>query len=331
MTAPLIKVITKLFPIVTLSLIITACGGGAGSEDEGGNNKPQPASSSSTPVVSSADISSSPFSSSRSPVKSSSFSLTSSSTPSSSSRQEYSRASGGQNSSEVYEEPNAAPTQPTNPEITMVSNRKVGLKWGAASDDTGVGSYEIIRNGSHVGTTTAYTVTFEDQGLTPATSYSYTIRAVDTSGNRSPATLPIEAKTLGDASSSAPQSASSRSASSGSSTSSKASSTSKTSSLSSTSNSNSSKSSTSVASGSVNVTWSIPNKREDGRFLELEEIDGYELRHKPRGSTVFISRLINDATIHSFVIEGASHGDTFEIAAYDRNGLYSKFISLTPL
>ncbi|WP_152600184.1 fibronectin type III domain-containing protein [Cellvibrio mixtus] len=324
-----------------MSLLITACGGGAGSEDEVGNNKPQPASSSSTPIISSSDISSSLATSSRSSVKSSSSIVTSSRTPSSSSRQEYSRAAGGQESSEVYEEPNAAPTQPTNPEITMISNRKVGLKWGAASDDTGVGSYEIIRNGSHIGTTTAYTMTFEDQGLTPATSYRYAIRAVDTSGNRSPATLPIEAKTLGDASSSSSQSASSRSASSGSSTSSKASSTSNTSATtsstsntsaaSSTSNSNSSKSSTSVASGSINLTWSIPNKREDGSFLELEEIDGYELRHKPRGSTVFISRLINDATIHSFVVEGATHGDTFEIAAYDRNGLYSKFISLTPL
>lgn len=323
MKARLINLATKLSVITALTFLVTACGGGAGTEEGGGTNKPLPVSSSSL-AASSITTTSSITKTSSASAKSSSIS---SSEQSTSSRQTYSRASRAQTSSEDFEEANLPPTQPTNPEITSISMRSIGLKWGAASDDTGVSSYEILRNGAHIGTTTAYTMSFEDNGLDSGTSYSYTVRAVDTSGHRSPLTAPLNTKTLTDTSkASSSKSVSSLSSSSRSTTSSLMSA----SSLASSRSSGAASSAITSGGDSIELTWAIPNKREDGSSLQIYEIEGYELRHKPQGSRVLISRIISDATIHSFVLDDASREDTFEIAAYDRNGLYSKFVRLTP-
>lgn len=348
MTIPFINFANKYIAIFSLGIALTACGGGAGTESDG-NNKPLPTPSSNATQASSssvADISSESSSQTSSSSIESSSSLAN--VKNSSSSETYSRASRASSSSsqESSEAPrqDIPPTKPTTPAIVLISNRNIGLSWGPASDETGISSYEILRNGAHIATTTAETLDFEDKGLVPDTTYNYAIRAVDTIGHRSPSTTPINAKTLAEiASSSSSLSSMQRSSSINSSSynsnssrnSSYSSKTNSTSSKATSSSSNStslpksSQHASSTAAGMVNLTWDIPNQREDGSFLELYEIGGYELRHKPSGSTTFISRVIANATTRNFTLT-ASRSDIFEIAAYDRNGLYSKFVKITP-
>ena len=56
-----------------------------------------------------------------------------------------------------------------------------------------VGGYQIVRDGTVVGSTgdTNYT----DTGLSPSTSYSYTVHAVDATGNVGPDTAPLSVTT----------------------------------------------------------------------------------------------------------------------------------------
>lgn len=348
MTIPFINFANKYIAIFSLGIALTACGGGAGTESDG-NNKPLPTPSSNATQASSssvADISSESSSQTSSSSIESSSSLAN--VKNSSSSETYSRASRASSSSsqESSEAPrqDIPPTKPTTPAIVLISNRNIGLSWGPASDETGISSYEILRNGAHIATTTAETLDFEDKGLVPDTTYNYAIRAVDTIGHRSPSTTPINAKTLAEiASSSSSLSSMQRSSSINSSSynsnssrnSSYSSKTNSTSSKATSSSSNStslpksSQRASSTAAGMVNLTWDIPNQREDGSFLELYEIGGYELRHKPSGSTTFISRVIANATTRNLTLT-ASRSDIFEIAAYDRNGLYSKFVKITP-
>lgn len=71
------------------------------------------------------------------------------------------------------------PSTPTN--LTATSGNKVQLSWGASTDNSGSVSYRVYRDGAQVGTsnTTSYT----DSGK--AGTYTYTVRAVDPSGNLS--------------------------------------------------------------------------------------------------------------------------------------------------
>ena len=57
----------------------------------------------------------------------------------------------------------------------------MALSWAASSDNVGVTGYRVFRDGAQVGTpaTTSYT----DTGLTAATTYRYTVAAVDAAGN----------------------------------------------------------------------------------------------------------------------------------------------------
>jgi chitodextrinase len=77
------------------------------------------------------------------------------------------------------------PTAPTSLASASVTSESVGLTWGAATDDRGVTGYRLVRNGTVLpGTITGLSTT--DTGLSPATSYAYTVRAVDAAGNVSP-------------------------------------------------------------------------------------------------------------------------------------------------
>jgi hypothetical protein len=86
-----------------------------------------------------------------------------------------------------------APTTPAGLAAGTATATSVPLSWGAATDNVGVTGYDVLRNGTAVATsaTTSYT----DTGLTPATSYTYAVRARDAAGNASPASTPITVKT----------------------------------------------------------------------------------------------------------------------------------------
>ncbi|MGW4057453.1 discoidin domain-containing protein [Amycolatopsis sp. NPDC004747] len=86
-----------------------------------------------------------------------------------------------------------APSIPAGLAAGTATATSVPLSWSAATDNVGVTGYDILRNGTVVATsaTTSYT----DSGLTPATSYTYAVRARDAAGNVSAASAPITAKT----------------------------------------------------------------------------------------------------------------------------------------
>ena len=75
------------------------------------------------------------------------------------------------------------PTVPAGLAVTGVTTSTVTISWTASTDNVGVAGYKVFRNGTQVGTTagTGYT----DTGLTPATSYTYTVSAYDAAGNNS--------------------------------------------------------------------------------------------------------------------------------------------------
>ena len=75
-----------------------------------------------------------------------------------------------------------APTTPTNLTGTATSS-SVTLSWSPSSDNVGVTSYRVRRNGVFAGTTSG--TSFTNSGLAAGTTYSYTVSAVDAAGNRS--------------------------------------------------------------------------------------------------------------------------------------------------
>ncbi len=76
-----------------------------------------------------------------------------------------------------------APTAPVDLLTTTLTDTTVTLSWTAASDNVGVTGYRIYRDGSLLLTTLA--LFFSDSGLQPATSYLYSVTALDASGNES--------------------------------------------------------------------------------------------------------------------------------------------------
>jgi len=97
-----------------------------------------------------------------------------------------------------------ADTQPPNAPTGLTAGTKtvnsIALIWVAPSDNVGVTGYKVYRNGSTTPVTTIGTNTpnYTDTGLTPNTSYSYTVQALDAAGNPSALSTALAASTLPD-------------------------------------------------------------------------------------------------------------------------------------
>jgi|GEM_PF-1807669 len=79
----------------------------------------------------------------------------------------------------------SAPTGLTSPSKTSTS---VSLSWTAATDNVGVTGYDVYNGSSLAGSTSgASATTFTATGLTPATAYTFTVKAKDAAGNVSAA------------------------------------------------------------------------------------------------------------------------------------------------
>ena len=76
------------------------------------------------------------------------------------------------------------PTAPANLTASATSPTSVNLGWGGSTDNVGVSGYEVFRNGAQIAT--AAGTTYTDGSATPGTGYTYEVRALDASGNRSP-------------------------------------------------------------------------------------------------------------------------------------------------
>jgi chitodextrinase len=79
------------------------------------------------------------------------------------------------------------PTPPTTPiglTATAASDTKIDLGWSASTDNVAVVGYRIYRNGTFL-TTLGNVTTYQSTGLTPATTYTYNVDAIDAAGNAS--------------------------------------------------------------------------------------------------------------------------------------------------
>jgi glucose/arabinose dehydrogenase/PKD repeat protein len=75
------------------------------------------------------------------------------------------------------------PSPPLNLQATTVTASTATLSWTASTDNVGVTGYNVYRNGSLIGSTTQ--TSYTDTGLSPTTSYAYTVAAFDAANNLS--------------------------------------------------------------------------------------------------------------------------------------------------
>ena len=86
-----------------------------------------------------------------------------------------------------------APSIPTGLTATVVSSSQINLSWTASTDNVGVTGYKVFRNGTQIATVT--TTSYSDTGLTPSTTYSYTVSAYDAVPNNSTQSASVSATT----------------------------------------------------------------------------------------------------------------------------------------
>jgi chitodextrinase len=81
-----------------------------------------------------------------------------------------------------------APSAPASVDATAADDASsVALTWGAATDNVAVGSYRVARNGTTLATVDSTVSAWSDTSVAGATTYGYTVTALDTSGNAGPA------------------------------------------------------------------------------------------------------------------------------------------------
>jgi endoglucanase len=85
------------------------------------------------------------------------------------------------------------PTTPANLRVTGTTTSSVSLAWNASTDDIGVTGYQVLRGATVVGNPTG--LTFTETGLAAATTYSYSVRALDASGKQSALSTAVNATT----------------------------------------------------------------------------------------------------------------------------------------
>lgn len=328
---------------IALPVLLSACGGAPASDNPSqpsstATNKPDVSSN-----FSSADASSTIISSVSSALPVSSVGTTSSaSSKALSSEQSYSRRSKASNSASSQDTPSGfdfiAP-EVAKLQLYRLSENSITLVWNDAFDNVGISHYIIERNGEVIASVGHSVNMLSDQNLAADTDYSYVVTAFDLAGNDSGAapalnlhTLAIPHSSKASSSASSKSSGQSMSNSSGQNTSnSSGQSSSKTSSLNSNSSSKNATSSASSATSSqksVKITWTHPNTRENGKFLELDEIRGYEIRYRKSTANRYTYIVINSNQVNEYYHNDAVDTE-FEIAVFDTNGVYSRFVKVT--
>ena len=88
------------------------------------------------------------------------------------------------------------PSVPINLKGVVVSDNQINLSWDASTDNVGIAGYIIYMNGIKIKDTASPSVlNYAVSGLNPATEYSFTVSAYDTSINFSPQSTPIKVTT----------------------------------------------------------------------------------------------------------------------------------------
>ncbi|GGY81120.1 hypothetical protein GCM10011613_27720 [Cellvibrio zantedeschiae] len=100
-----------------------------------------------------------------------------------------------------------------------------------------------------------------------------------------------------------------------------------------TSSSSSSPTTTNVAvtvKGPVGLSWDAPSQRENGNLLDITEVGGYEIRYKLASAASYTYITINDAWTSQYNFTWLEGDYIFQIAAFDKNGIYSNFVDIRP-
>ncbi len=87
-----------------------------------------------------------------------------------------------------------APSIPSGLTAAPVSATQINLSWSPSSDNVGVVGYRVFRGATQITTVTG--TTFSNTGLSPSTTYSYSVSAYDASGNVSAQSSAVTATTL---------------------------------------------------------------------------------------------------------------------------------------
>src|SRR5207237_405229 len=86
-----------------------------------------------------------------------------------------------------------APSTPTGLLASATSSSQINLSWSASTDNVAVTGYKVFRNGVQIATTSA--LSYVNTGLSPATTYSFTVAAFDAAGNSSAQSAPVSSRT----------------------------------------------------------------------------------------------------------------------------------------
>lgn len=87
-----------------------------------------------------------------------------------------------------------APSIPANLAAVPVAHAQIDLSWDASVDDVELGGYQVYRDAVQIATTTL--TTYSDSGLLASTTYTYSVRAFDTSYNQSSSSNSVSTTTL---------------------------------------------------------------------------------------------------------------------------------------
>jgi chitodextrinase len=88
------------------------------------------------------------------------------------------------------------PTAPGNLTLVSKTTNSVTMGWTASTDASGIEVYDIYRNGVYFGYTQNFSnLQFTATGLTPNTSYTFTVKAKDKAQNWGPFSNPLVVRT----------------------------------------------------------------------------------------------------------------------------------------
>lgn len=85
------------------------------------------------------------------------------------------------------------------------------------------------------------------------------------------------------------------------------------------------------ADGSLVLVWSPPTERENGEPLYDTELGGYKIRFRHIDQEDYETITIENSLAEFYEFDNLVGTYYFQIAAYDTDGLYSKFVNIRPM